>query len=404
MTELLAGPYRPLVEYTRGGIVESFHAGAIAVVDAQGRLVASYGDPTAVVFLRSSAKPFQTLPLIESGAAEAFALPPREIALTCASHLGLDMHAETAASIQARIGASEHDLLCGTHEVLDRETARRLLLAGQAPGPNRHNCSGKHSGMLVQARHRDLPLADYINPRHPVQQTILATFAEMVGLSPSQVVVGVDGCSAPNFAVPLLNAALAFARLADPSSLPPRRANALRTVFYAMTAYPEMVRGPGGLDTEVMRRRPGLLASKGGAEATRAWASCPARCGPIRPPWASPSRSPTARPEPCRLWPWKSCASWACWARPISTPWPSSTSARARPCATSAGWWSARPGPPLTWISQASPAHSRSMMGSSRKRAGAGTQCPPQPVFGNILLFDDSNVPMVSCNPPLFSR
>ncbi len=266
MTDLPAGPYRTLVEYTRGGMVESVHAGAIAVVEAQGRLVAAYGDPTAVVFLRSSAKPFQTLPLIESGAAEAFALPRREIALTCASHLGLDMHAETAASIQARIGASERDLLCGTHEVPDPETARRLLLAGQAPTPNRHNCSGKHSGMLVQARHRDLPLADYINPSHPVQQTILATFAEMCGLSPSQVVVGVDGCSAPNFAVPLLNAALAFARLADPSSLPPRRANALRTVFYAMTAYPEMVRGPGGLDTEVMRRRPGLLVTKGGAE------------------------------------------------------------------------------------------------------------------------------------------
>jgi len=266
MSEAPAGPYRPLVEYTRGGIVESTHNGAIAVVDAHGRLVAAYGDPTAVVFLRSSAKPFQTLPLLESGAAEAFALPPREIAFTCASHLGMDMHAEAAASIQARIGASERDLLCGTHEVPDPATARRLILAGQVPTPNRHNCSGKHSGMLVQARHRDLPLADYVNPHHPVQETILATFAEMCGLSPSQVVVGVDGCSAPNFAVPLLNGALAFARLADPSGLPARRANALRTVFYAMTAYLEMVRGPGGLDTEMIRRRPGLLVTKGGAE------------------------------------------------------------------------------------------------------------------------------------------
>lgn len=259
-------PFKPLVEYTRGGIVESMHAGALAVVDAQGRLIASYGDPTLVTFLRSSAKPFQTLPLIESGAAEAFALTPREIALTCASHLGLDMHAETAASIQARIGASERDLLCGTHALTDPATVRQLILAGQAPTPNRHNCSGKHSGMLVQARHRDLPLADYINPRHPVQQAILATFAEVVGLAPDQVVVGIDGCSAPNFAVPLINGALAFARLADPSRLPPRRANALRTIFYAMTAYPEMIRGPGGLDTELMRRRPGLLVAKGGAE------------------------------------------------------------------------------------------------------------------------------------------
>jgi len=271
--------YAPLVEYTRGGIVESVHQGAIAVVDTQGRLVASAGDPTLVTFLRSSAKPFQTLPLIESGAAEAFGLPTREIAFTCASHLGMDMHAEAAASIQARIGASESDLLCGTHEVPDPATARRLILAGQEPTPNRHNCSGKHSGMLVQARHRDLPLADYVNPRHPIQQTILATFAEMVGLAPDQVVVGTDGCSAPNFAVPLVNAALAFARLADPSGLPPRRANALRTVFYAMTAYPEMVRGPGGFDTEVMRRRPGLLVTKGGAEGYQGMGLVPGALG-----------------------------------------------------------------------------------------------------------------------------
>jgi L-asparaginase II len=124
--------------------------------------------------------------------------------------------------------------------------------------------------MLVLARHHDWPLADYINPRHPVQQLILRTFAEMCGLAPADVVVGVDGCSAPNFAVPLVSAATAFARLADPARLPHRRANALRTLFFAMTAYPEMVSGPGGLDTELMRRRPGLLVSKGGAEGYQA--------------------------------------------------------------------------------------------------------------------------------------
>jgi L-asparaginase II len=273
-------PYLPVVEYTRGGIVESLHNGAVAVADAQGRLVASYGDPSLVTFLRSSAKPFQTLPLIESGAAKAFALTPREIAITCGSHVGLDLHAETVASIQARIGASESDLLCGTQKVTDAETARRLVLAGQAPTPNRHNCSGKHSGMLVQARQRDLSLVDYINPRHPVQQTILATFAEMCGLTTAEVVVGIDGCSAPNFAVPLVNAAAAFARLADPSRLPPERANALRTIFYAMRAYPEMVRGPGGFDTELMRRRPGLLVAKGGAEGYQGMGIAP---GAIRP-------------------------------------------------------------------------------------------------------------------------
>jgi L-asparaginase II len=273
-------PYRPLVEYTRGGIVESVHAGALAVVDAGGRLIASYGDPGLVTFMRSGAKPFQTLPLIESGAAEAFALTPREIALTCASHLGLDMHVTTAASLQARIGATESDLLCGIHELNDPATVRQLILAGQPVTPNRHNCSGKHSGMLVQARHRDLPLAGYVDPQHPVQQSILAAVAEMSGLAPDQVVVGIDGCSAPNFAIPLLNAALAYARLADPLRLPPRRATALRTIFYAMSAYPEMVHGPGAFNTEVMRRRPGQLVAKGGAEGFQGFAIA---AGALRP-------------------------------------------------------------------------------------------------------------------------
>jgi L-asparaginase II len=259
-------PYAPLVEITRGGIVDLVHSGSIAVADVHGRLIASYGDPYLIAFLRSSAKPFQALPMVETGAAEAFGLTPQELALTCASHLGLDLHAETATRIQARIGAGEHHLLCGVHEPGDSATALRLALAGQAPTPNRHNCSGNHSGMLVLARHHDWPLDDYINPRHPAQQLILETFAEMCGLPPADVVVGTDGCSVPTFAVPLVSAAAAYARLADPSRLPHRRANALRTIFYAMTAYPEMTSGPGGFNTEVMRRRPGQIVLKGGAD------------------------------------------------------------------------------------------------------------------------------------------
>ncbi len=258
--------YLPLLELTRGGIVESLHAGALAIADNQGRLIASYGDPEAVTFMRSTAKPFQAVPMVETGAAEVYDLSPREIALTCASHKGMDMHAETAASIQEKIGASEADLACGVHEPYDADTARRLALDPGGPTANRHNCSGKHSGMLVLARHHDWPLANYVHPQHPVQQLILKTFAELCDLAPAEVLVGVDGCSAPNFAVPLVNAATAFARLADPLRLPRRRANALRTIFFAMTAYPEMVSGPGGFDTELMRRRPGLLAAKSGAE------------------------------------------------------------------------------------------------------------------------------------------
>ncbi len=258
--------YLPVLELTRGGIVESLHHGAIAAADAQGRLVASFGDSRTVTFLRSSAKPFQALPLVESGAAEAYGLTPREIALACASHKGLDMHAETVSAMQQKIGVTESDLLCGAHPLEDPETAARFHREGREPTPNRHNCSGKHTGMLAQAKYRSLPLTDYVNPRHGIQQTILQNFAEMCALRADEVVVGVDGCSAPNFAVPLVSAATAFARLADPARLPAPRAAALKIIFSAMTSHPEMVHGPKRFNTELMRVRPGVIVSKGGAE------------------------------------------------------------------------------------------------------------------------------------------
>jgi len=275
--------YAPVIEFTRGGIVESFHSGAVAVVDTEGRLVASYGDPRAVTFLRSSAKPFQTLPLVESGGLERFDITPRELAITCASHLGMDMHVETVSGLQRKIGVSESDLMCGTHAVGDPATAERLIRAGQAPTPLRHNCSGKHTGMMAQARYRGVTIANYISPQHPVQQTILQTFAEMCGMAPEDVVVGIDGCSVPTFAVPLQQAALAFSRLADPRSLAARRATALQTIYAAMTTNPEMVRGPGDFDTEVMRLGSGRLVSKSGAEAFVGLGLAPGACGPDSP-------------------------------------------------------------------------------------------------------------------------
>lgn len=264
---LLPLPYTPLIEFTRGRIVESVHLGAVAVVDVEGKLVASVGNPQAVSYLRSTAKPFQTLPLVELGGVAHFGMTPRELAVTCASHLGLDMHVEVVSGLQQKIGISESDLLCGTHPLSDAETAARLIRAGQQPGPLRHNCSGKHTGMMAQAKLRGVPMADYVNPQHPVQQTILQTFAEMCALEPQAVVVGIDGCSVPTFAVPLRHAAQGFARLADPSHLPARRADALRAIYSAMTTQPEMVRGPGEFDTEIMRLMQGQVISKSGAEA-----------------------------------------------------------------------------------------------------------------------------------------
>ena len=258
--------YVPVVELTRGSIVESIHFGAIAVVDNQGTLLAGYGDPDVVTFLRSSAKPFQALPFIERDGDRSFKLTEREVALMCASHSGTDEHVAAVERMQAKIGISEVNLQCGTHMPSHHDTARALILRGEEPTPNRHNCSGKHTGMLAHATLRQLSLENYLARDHPVQQSILQTFAEMCGLDPEDVNLGTDGCSAPNFAVPLRNAALGYARLCDPSYLSPQRAAACRRITHAMTSNGDMVGGPGRFDTLLMQAANGRILAKGGAE------------------------------------------------------------------------------------------------------------------------------------------
>lgn len=275
--------YQPIVEVTRGDVIESVHFGAVAVADASGRLVGSWGDPEAVTFLRSSAKPFQALPLLESGAADAFGLTERELAIVCASHSGTDEHVDLVSRLQAKAGVKESDLRCGTHPPYDDATRRRLAAEGKPPSPNRHNCSGKHTGMLTQARYLSEPIDSYEARGHPVQIRILQAFAEMCGLDPQDVHIGVDGCSVPTFAVPLRAAAAAYARLADPSSLSPQRAAACRRIMTAMTAHPDMVAGPGRFDTLLMQAAGGRVLCKGGAEGYRGMALAPGAFAPGSP-------------------------------------------------------------------------------------------------------------------------
>jgi L-asparaginase II len=275
--------YLPLFELTRGEIVESIHFGALAVADAQGNLVAWYGDPQAIAYLRSTAKPFQALPFLEQGGKSAFGLTQAEVALICASHSGTDAHAATVLSLQSKTGVGESDLLCGIHPPYDEETREAMRARGEGPTPNRHNCSGKHSGMLAFARLKDWPAEDYIRFSHPVQESILQTFSEMCGLPAEDIHLGIDGCSAPNFAAPLQAVASAYARLSDPSGLPSNRAAACRTITSAMTAHPDMVAGPGRFDTRLMECGRGKIVSKGGAEGYRGMGLLPGTLGPGSP-------------------------------------------------------------------------------------------------------------------------
>ena len=257
---------QPLFEVTRGNIVESVHYGSIAVVDTNGKLISSSGDPKAVAFLRSSAKPFQALPFVERGGVEYFGFTPRELSISCASHEGSDLHVQTVEGIQEKIGVNESALQCGVHMPGDVEAFKSLIINNRQPTQNQNNCSGKHTAMLAHAKMRVLPLENYLDINHPIQQDILATFAEMCMLPITQVELGTDGCSAPNFAVPLYNAALAIARLCDPGGLSDERASACRKITSAMTTHPEMVSAYGEFDEQLMRAGEGKIVCKRGAE------------------------------------------------------------------------------------------------------------------------------------------
>ena len=251
----------PLIEITRGAIVESRHLGALAVVDAQGRLLASAGDPFYVAYLRSSAKPFQALPTVASGAFDHTGLDQDALALMCASHHGTEEHVAVCQRILDASGLDISALRCGVHWPIDEEASDRLAAAGLTPDARHNNCSGKHSGMLTLATYWNCADQDYTDPNHPVQAAIMQRLSGLAGLPSDAIVVAPDNCTVPAFAMPLANAALAFARLVDPAAPPEAR-----RIVAAMQAFPHLVSGHGALDDSLMRAGAGALVAKGGAE------------------------------------------------------------------------------------------------------------------------------------------
>jgi len=270
-------PIHPvLVEVTRGPIVESVHFGVVAVADVEGNLFAWAGNPGIETYYRSSSKPIQAIPLVESGGADHFGLTEREIAVTCGSHGGEDIHVEAVRSILDKIGVGPDALACGTHMPYDKAAAMALEERGEAPTVLHNNCSGKHAGMLALAKYNGWPIGGYESVHHPVQQAMLHVVAEFAGLSPDRIHIGVDGCSVCTFAMPILMMASSFARLADPDYWPEPRRSAVQRIIRAMTTYPEMVDDSQyGFDTDVMRAGEGSVLSKGGAEGLQCCALLP---------------------------------------------------------------------------------------------------------------------------------
>src|SRR5512132_4222175 len=202
-----------LARVRRGAYFESEHRGAAAIVDESGRGIGSLGDPSLPTFLRSAAKPFQALPLLEAGAAEEFRLTPRDIALICASHGGEPRHVRGAARLLARGGFSPRDLVCGPHLPMHEPSARALLSRGERPTRLHNNCSGKHAGLLLACRLLGVSPKGYGKESHPIQVRIRRRLAELASFPESEIDSAVDGCGLVVFRLSLDGLALAYARL-----------------------------------------------------------------------------------------------------------------------------------------------------------------------------------------------
>ena len=267
----------PLVEVTRGRIVESLHYGSLCAARPDGSLLFSAGDTETKFYLRSSAKPFQALAFLERGGADHYRLDAREVALMCASHSGTEAHIQVLEALQRKAGIAESSLQCGAHLPYSSKSAEELVKRGIPPRSNHNNCSGKHTAMLAFAKMIGAPPETYLELSHPVQQAILNTFAEMCGLVKEDIELGIDGCTAPVFAVPLPNAAAAYARLCQPDGLPEARASACRLISASMPAHADMVAGPERFDTDGMAVGKGAFVSKVGAEGYRALGILPGK-------------------------------------------------------------------------------------------------------------------------------
>lgn len=256
-----------LVNNTRGGIVESFHRGVVCVVGEDGNIVTSLGDVQQVCYPRSALKLFQHIPLITSGAFEYFGFTLKELALMCGSHNGEAMHVETARGILAKIGLGEAFLGCGAQQPTHKKDFVTLIKTNQEPSAIHNNCSGKHSGFLAWCKFHNASTEDYLSTEHPLHKAIKRITALFHEIDESELITALDGCSAPIFAMPVVNQAIAYKNLLFPEKFGDENiTRACTLIREAVTTYPEMVAGSKRYCTDLMRVAKGKVIGKTGAD------------------------------------------------------------------------------------------------------------------------------------------
>ncbi|WP_198369544.1 asparaginase [Roseomonas rosulenta] len=256
----------PMAEIRRGGILESLHHGIAVVADADGRILQSWGDPSFVTFPRSSLKPFQAIPLVESGAADAAGLTEEHLALACASHSAEDFQVALVRGWLERLGLSESALVCGPDLPRSQADQISVIRAGGDRSRVFHNCSGKHCGFLTLTKHIGAPVGGYADPAHPAQRLYLEAFSELLGEDATRLPRGVDGCGLPALALPMAAMARGAARWAAARVATEARRTAIHRLQSAIRTYPDHLSGRGSATGRIVRASQGRVLLKGGAE------------------------------------------------------------------------------------------------------------------------------------------
>ena len=259
MAENIANVYR-------GDLIESIHQGDIAVVDDKGDMFSELGNSSKITYWRSAAKPVQVLPVITSGAADKYNLNDKELAVMCASHSGEQEHVDVVKGILDKIGLDQSALLCGTHPPVNKKSARRIWKNGDEPTTLHNNCSGKHAGLLTLCKFYDWNLEDYFKLDHPLQSLLMDTVSEITGYPREKIYTGEDGCGVVVFGMPLKNMAYAFARLANPQSLPSKYRKAAERITKSMEKFPKIVGGSKRFNSKLLEITNGSMVAKSGAQ------------------------------------------------------------------------------------------------------------------------------------------
>lgn len=250
-----------LVEVWRGDLLECVHQGHAVVCDDTGQIVESWGDPTAVIYPRSSSKMIQALPLLESGAGAD--LTGEQLALACASHQGAAIHTDRVQAWLKDLDLTDDAFRCGPQMPNDKDAKYALIRAHEQPCQIHNNCSGKHTGFLMLTKHLKAG-PDYELIDHPVQQACKAAFEEVT--QETSPMYGIDGCSAPNHACTVHGLARAMSFFATAGDRSDRRSDAAAKLVAAMARYPELVAGETRACTDLMRAMDHKVAIKTGAE------------------------------------------------------------------------------------------------------------------------------------------